>query len=84
LNRQKCHFLFFYKLGEQEGRTGLVWRAGTSERRENVGKGCRRVNTEQILYTHVCKWKSETIPGMRWGKENDGGGEFSYDTFDIL
>jgi hypothetical protein len=29
---------------------------------------------------------AETIPGMGEGrsKENDGGGEFSYDIFDIL
>jgi hypothetical protein len=35
-----------------------------------VGKGCRRVNTMQILCTHVCKCKNyvETIPGM-WGEE---------------
>jgi hypothetical protein len=29
----------------------------------------------------------ETLPGMEWGgdiKENDGGGEFKYYTFDIL
>jgi hypothetical protein len=28
----------------------------------------------------------ETIPGMGWGeiKENDGGGKFKYDVFDIL
>jgi hypothetical protein len=28
----------------------------------------------------------ETIPGMRGGeiKENDGGGEFKYDVFDML
>jgi hypothetical protein len=26
----------------------------------------------------------ETIPGMREIKENDGGGDFKYDVFDIL
>jgi hypothetical protein len=26
LNKQKCHFFFFYKIGEQEDKTGLVWR----------------------------------------------------------
>jgi hypothetical protein len=26
----------------------------------------------------------ETIPGIRGIKENDGGGEFKYDIFDIL
>jgi hypothetical protein len=43
----------------------------------------------QILCTCVCKWKKrpvETIPGMggMWLKENDRGGEFKYDIFDIL
>jgi hypothetical protein len=38
-----------------------------SGRGEKEGKG--RVNMVQILYTHVCKWKIETIPGM-WGGEN--------------
>jgi hypothetical protein len=52
LNRQKCHFFFFYIIREQEGRT--------SRRREDVEKGCRRVNMVQILCTHVCKWKNET------------------------
>jgi hypothetical protein len=34
---------------------------GTSEREEEeVGKGCRGVNTVQILCTHVCKMKNET------------------------
>jgi hypothetical protein len=46
------------------------------------GKGCRRVNMEQILCTHVCKWEmrhSETILGMGEGriKENDGEDEFN-------
>jgi hypothetical protein len=41
------------------------------------------------MCTQVCKWKNEpveTIPGMGEGriKENDGGGEFKYDIFDIL
>jgi hypothetical protein len=36
------------------------------------------MNIEQILCTHVCKWKMipvETVPGVGRGeKENDGGG----------
>jgi hypothetical protein len=41
------------------------------------------------MCTHICKWKNgdvETIQGMRERriKDNDGGGEFSYHTFDIL
>jgi hypothetical protein len=77
-------FFFFYKIGEQESRTGLAWGGGvgTSGRREEVGKGCRRMNMVQILCTHVCKWKMrpvETIPGMegaRGTKENGQGAEF--------
>jgi hypothetical protein len=43
----------------------------------------------QILCIHVCEWKNvtiETIPGMgeEGIKENDGGGEFNYDIFDIF
>jgi hypothetical protein len=42
--KQKCHF-FFYKIGEQEGRTGSVWGAGTSQGvGQDAGKGCRRMN----------------------------------------
>jgi hypothetical protein len=50
-----------------------------------VKEGEYSVNT----VSHVCKWTMrpvETIPGMRGGeiKENDGGGEFKYDVFDML
>jgi hypothetical protein len=56
----------------------------TSRREEDVDKGYKRVNVEQILCAHVCKWKImavETTPGMERGgiKANDGGGEFKYD-----
>jgi hypothetical protein len=54
LKQTKMAFFFsFYKSGEQEGRTGPLWGVGTSGRREDVGKGCRRVNMMQILCTHV-------------------------------
>jgi hypothetical protein len=38
------------------------------------------------LYVSGKKILVETIPGMgiRGTKENDGGGEFNYDIFDIL
>jgi hypothetical protein len=48
------------------------------------------VNIVQMLYTHVCKWKKkrpvETI--LRMGREgkikdNDEGGEFKHDIFNI-
>jgi hypothetical protein len=35
-------------------------------------KVCRRVNMVQILCTHVCKWKNETvesIPGIEGGED---------------
>jgi hypothetical protein len=62
---------------------------GTSGRREDVGKGCRRVTIVQTLCTHVCKWKNETCGNCSRNegggiKENDRGGEFKYDIFDIF
>jgi hypothetical protein len=46
LNKQKMSLFFFYKIGEQEARTGSAWvcvcvGVDTSESREEVGKGCR-------------------------------------------
>jgi hypothetical protein len=60
LSKQKCHFFFFYKNGEQESRIGSVWVVGSSWTGEDMGRGCRRVNTVQILCTHVYKWRNET------------------------
>jgi hypothetical protein len=51
-------FFFFYKMGEQEGRTDPLWGFGTSRSREDVGKEGRRVNMVQILCAHVHKWKN--------------------------
>jgi hypothetical protein len=53
--------------------------------RENIRKRCRRVNIVEILCTYLWKWKNETCwndSGMEVGgiKENDGEGEFNYDT----
>jgi hypothetical protein len=31
-----------------------------SDKGDKVEIGCGRVNIEQILYTHVCKWKNDT------------------------
>jgi hypothetical protein len=38
------------------------------------------------MYVNVKMRPVETVPGMEGGgiKENDGGGEFNYDIFDIL
>jgi hypothetical protein len=89
LKQAKMSIYFIYKTREQEGGTGPVWGVGTSRRGKKLGKEHGWVNMGQILCTHVCKWKNdtvETIPGMgRWRiKENGGGGEFNYDIFDIL
>jgi hypothetical protein len=71
----------------EAGKTSPVWRVGSSGRRENVHNG--KVNIVQLLCIHVCKWKNDafkTIPRIEVGgiKENDGGGEFKYDIFEIL
>jgi hypothetical protein len=76
-------FFFFYKVGEEEGRTGPVW--GWYQWGEQVweGKMCK-------YCAHVCvngKMRpAETVPGMGGGemKESDGGGEFSYDVLEVF
>jgi hypothetical protein len=48
----------------------LSWGVSTCGKGEDMEKGCRRVNVEKILCTHVCKWKIipvETTP--EWGEE---------------
>jgi hypothetical protein len=54
-------------------------RAGTRERREVMGKVCRRVNTVQNMCAHVCKWKNKTCQkysrnGGRGDKEDQWRG----------
>jgi hypothetical protein len=77
--------LFFYKIAEQEGDTGTIWMFGTSGRRDDMGKACRRENMVQILCTHVCKWKMIPVEiilemGTKVIKES----ELEYDIFDTL
>jgi hypothetical protein len=78
LNKQKCHFFFFYKIGEQEGRTGPVWRdwyqwegGGSGERvwEGEFSADCAHINGKIIPV--------ETISGMggRGIKENCRGGK---------
>jgi hypothetical protein len=67
----------------------LVWGVDTSGRGEGDGERHGRVNTEQILCSHVYKWKMipvETIQEIvgRRLQENDGVGAFKFDIFDIL
>jgi hypothetical protein len=35
LNKQKCHFFFFYKIQGQEDRTGPAWGEGRGTSRRN-------------------------------------------------
>jgi hypothetical protein len=62
-NKEKHHislliFFFFYKIREQEGRTGPLWGAGVT---------CgRRVNTVQKMCTQVCNWgRGDKAEGWR-------------------
>jgi hypothetical protein len=48
-----------------------------------------RVNIVEILHTHICKCKNDTVETIQeWRdkgiKENDGGCKFKYDIFDIM
>jgi precorrin-2 methylase len=61
------------------------WRVGTGGREEMTGKGVRKLNTVQIMYTHVCKCKNDTlpveiVPGIGGGKvkESSERGEIKY------
>jgi hypothetical protein len=75
---------FSNKSRELEGRTDPVWGGWYQWEGKDEGTGCRRVNIVQILCIHVCngkrmrpaKYSSNVGEGV---KENDGGGEFSYD-----
>jgi hypothetical protein len=73
--------LFFCKAGEQEGRTDPVWEVVTSGRGRICGEGRGGYKHCVHRYVHGKMRPVETIPGMglRGIKENDGGGEFSYD-----
>jgi hypothetical protein len=54
---------FFFSLTKLENREGRAVPAGgidTSGKGEDVRKGCRKVDTVQILYRPVCKWKNDT------------------------
>jgi hypothetical protein len=39
MNKNVISFFFFYKNGEQEGKSGPVWEIETSWRREDIRKG---------------------------------------------
>jgi hypothetical protein len=93
-NKQDCHVFFFfsfffYKIGEQEGRTGPAgWevvpvgggRCGQWGKRVNMVQKCR------YMYVNAKMIPVETIPRMGEGgiKKHSGGGEIKYDIFDTL
>jgi hypothetical protein len=55
--KQKMILFFLFSTKLQNRRMAQVLPragAGTSERGEEVGKGCRRVNTVQKLCTYIC------------------------------
>jgi hypothetical protein len=49
LKPKKGQFVSAYKIGEQEGRIGFVWRSWYQWMGEDVGKGHRRVDMVQTL-----------------------------------
>jgi hypothetical protein len=60
---------FCYKIGDQKGKIGPVWKIVTMEAGKAIRKMYRRVTIMEILYTQACKWKNgtdETISEM-WG-----------------
>jgi hypothetical protein len=66
-------FFSFIKLENRRVEQVLSGGTGTSGSGDEVGKGCRRMNMVEILYTRVCKQINETIetlPGM--GKRDKG------------
>jgi hypothetical protein len=71
-NKQKCHFFFFYRIRELEGRTDYTQMEDWSLlEREVAGKG-NRVNTVQKLCTDICKSKSDICSNyFRNGTDGD-------------
>jgi hypothetical protein len=76
-------FFFFILQNQRTGGQNRSRRGSTSGRRQVAGKEGRRVNTVQILCTHVCKCKTDTSPEMGRVKESCGGGESKYGIFGI-
>jgi hypothetical protein len=81
---------FFYKIREEEGRTGAV---GSGSWYQWEGGGVRERGQEgeyvHIMYAHVCKCKSDTCRNCsrNQGREIKGEwqrGEFKYDICDTL
>jgi hypothetical protein len=46
---------FFFTKTEQEGKTGPVWRVGTSGRGGEYKERDQKVNMIEIICMHVCK-----------------------------
>jgi hypothetical protein len=60
LKQTKMSFSSFTKAENRRAEQFLSGGVGSSGRREDVWKRCRRVNMLQILCIHVYKWKNET------------------------
>jgi hypothetical protein len=74
LKQTKMSFFFFYKIRELEGSTGSAGGEGVPVKgREDVGKGCGRVNiSANTVFTVLGKMiPIETVPGM--GEGGDKG-----------
>jgi hypothetical protein len=73
-NKQKCFVLFCFQKQRIGRQNRSCLGAGTSGRRKDIRKGCRRVNMVEILCTHVCKWKNETCrnDSRNRGREDKG------------
>jgi hypothetical protein len=79
LKQAKMPFLFpfFCKIKKRGWNRSCRGRSvDTREKREEMGKGCKRANMVQILHTHVCKWTEkipvETIFRMREEEKENG------------
>jgi hypothetical protein len=68
LKQTKMSFFSFTKLESRRMEQVLSWGVGTS------GGGCTYEKMRLV----------ETIPGIREIRENDRGGKFNYDIFDIV
>jgi hypothetical protein len=95
LAKRSCFSLHLFSSTKSENRSaehvllGVGGVFGTGGRGEVVGKGGRRMNTVQIMCTHVYKCKNDTCWNCsrnrgRGMKESGRRGEFKYDIFGAL
>jgi hypothetical protein len=72
LKKQKCHIFFSCTISENRRAEEVLPGWGVVLEGKGGGK-CWRVNMEQILYTHVYKWKSDICELSRNGGRGDEG-----------